>query len=665
MKKLLVLLLMFLLIGVVGCSKKEPTPDERLSQYVKLWNEQKFADMYAFLSKKAKKSISKEDFVSRYQKLYSDLEISDVNITYTKPSKEEDFDKAETASIPFAAKMNSVAGEISFENDATLVKEEKDKEENWYINWDTTYLFADLGADDKVSLQTIEAERGVIMDKNENPLAMNGVIYEVGLVPEQMGDDKEAVIDKLAKLLDIKKETIEKALNADWVQPSYFVPIKKVATGDQAYLSKLFALPGVQKQDTKGRIYPFGEATAHLIGYIGSITAEELEKQKEKGYSSTDVIGKRGLEQVFEEQLKGSNGVKISINKADGSNVVLAEKEVKNGENIKLTIDADLQKKIYDKMHGDAGAAAAINPTTGETLALVSSPSYDPNKMVVGLTSTEREAYTNNKLEPFTNRFKLTYAPGSVLKPIVAAAALTENVISPEQQRKITTKQWQKNKSWGNYYVTRVHSSTKPVNLADALLYSDNIYFAQTALDLGKDKLTAELKKFGFEEEFQYPYPIEKPTIGKMDTEIQLADSGYGQGQVETSVLHLASAYSAFVNSGNVIKPILLSNEEVGQVWKENSMSSTTANTISNDLQQVIDSPSGTAHSGKINGLTLAGKTGTAELKAKQGETGTENGWFVTYNKKDKNLLISMMIEGVQGRGGSTHVVKKVKNILE
>ncbi|MFT8322650.1 MAG: penicillin-binding transpeptidase domain-containing protein [Bacillus sp. (in: firmicutes)] len=665
MKKLVVFLLIFLLIGVVGCSKNEPTPDERLSQYIKLWNDQKFEDMYGFLSKEAKKSISKKDFVSRYEKLYSDLEIKDVNTTYTKPSKDEDFDKAETASIPFSVKMNSAAGEISFDQDATLVKEEKEKEENWYIDWDTTYIFADLGADDKVSLQTMEAERGSIVDKNENPLAMNGVIYEVGLVPEQIGDNKDMVIEQLAKLLDIKKETIEKALNANWVQPSYFVPIKKVATGDQAYLEKLFALPGVQKQNSKGRIYPYGEAAAHLIGYIGNITAEELEKQKEKGYASTDVIGKRGLEQVFEEQLKGTNGLKISINKADGSNVVLAEKEVKNGESVKLTIDADLQKKIYDEMDGDAGAAAAINPTTGETLALVSSPAYDPNKMVVGLTSTDREKYNNNKLDPFTNRFKLTYAPGSVLKPIVAAAALTEKVITPEQQRKITTKQWQKNKSWGSYYVTRVHSSTAPVNLANALLYSDNIYFAQTALDLGKDKYTAELKKFGFEEDFSYPYPIEKPTIGKLDTEIQLADSGYGQGQVETSVLHLATAYSSFVNSGNVIKPILLSSEKAGQIGKENSMSSKTADIISNDLQQVIDSPSGTAHSGKINGLTLAGKTGTAELKAKQGEKGTENGWYVAYNKKDKDLLISMMIEGVQGRGGSSLVVKKVKNILE
>lgn len=666
MKKLFWLLPMILIAILAGCNNDKPTPDERLSQYIKLWNDQKFDEMYDYLSSDAKKSVSKEDYVSRYEKLYSDLEITDLDVSYKKLSddQKDDNKKKESTEIPFTAKMNSMAGEISFDKDARLVKEERDKEDNWYIDWDTTYIFADLGADDKVSLETVPAERGAIMDVHENPLAMNGIIYQIGLVPEQM-ENETTEVEKLANLLDIKKETIEKALSADWVQPNLFVPIKKLATGDQAYLEKLFALPGVQKQDVAGRIYPYGEAAAHLIGYIGNITAEELEEQKGKGYTGSDVIGKRGLEQVYEEKLRGANGATISIKKSDGTAVTLADKEVKNGENIMLTIDGDLQKKIYDEMDGEAGAAAAINPTTGETMALVSSPSYDPNKVVAGLTTSEQEDYNNNKLEPFTNRFKNTYAPGSVLKPIVAAAALTEGVITPEQERKITTKQWQKDKSWGKYYVTRVHTSSAPVNLADALLYSDNIYFAQTALDLGKDKYTTELKKFGFEEDFDFAYPITKATIGKLDSDILLADSGYGQGQVQTSVIQLATAYTPFVNGGNLIKPVLLQDDKKGTVWKEGVMSSSTANTISDDLQQVIDNPSGTARAGKISGMTLAGKTGTAELKAKQGEKGTENGWYVTYDKKDKDILIAMMIEGVQDKGGSSHVVKKVKNILE
>ncbi|MEM5590992.1 NTF2-like N-terminal transpeptidase domain-containing protein [Niallia circulans] len=207
MKKRWMLLLIFVLIAVVtGCNKNDPTPDERLSQYIKLWNDEKFKEMYAFLSTEAKKNVSEEEFVSRYEKIYKDLSIKDLEITYKKPSDDEKFDKVEKAEIPFSVKMNSMAGEISFDNQATLVKEERDKDENWYINWDTTYIFSELGPDDKISVNTIPAERGSIVDKNENPMAMNGVIYEVGLVPEQMGDNPDAVISNLAKLLDIKKK---------------------------------------------------------------------------------------------------------------------------------------------------------------------------------------------------------------------------------------------------------------------------------------------------------------------------------------------------------------------------------------------------------------------------------------------------------------------------
>lgn len=218
MKKLFWLLPMILIAILAGCNNDKPTPDERLSQYIKLWNDQKFDEMYDYLSSDAKKSVSKEDYVSRYEKLYSDLEITDLDVSYKKLSddQKDDNKKKESAEIPFTAKMNSMAGEISFDKDAKLVKEERDKEDNWYIDWDTTYIFADLGADDKVSLETVPAERGAIMDVHENPLAMNGIIYQVGLVPEQM-ENETTEVEKLAKLLDIKKETIEKALSADWV----------------------------------------------------------------------------------------------------------------------------------------------------------------------------------------------------------------------------------------------------------------------------------------------------------------------------------------------------------------------------------------------------------------------------------------------------------------
>ncbi len=203
------------------------------------------------------------------------------------------------------------------------------------------------------------------------------------------------------------------------------------------------------------------------------------------------------------------------------------------------------------------------------------------------------------------------------------------------------------------------------MNLDKALVYSDNIYFAQAALSIGKDKFLSGLQNFGFDtKDFKYTYPIQNSKAGNIKSDVALADSGYGQAQVETNVLHLASTYTVFVNNGNMIQPVLLADEETGQVWRENLVSSGDAAKLSASLEKVVQDPAGTAHMGKIDGYPIAGKTGTAELKQAQGEKGKENGWFVAYNTDNPDLLMAIMIEGVEGRGGSAIPVKMAKNIF-
>ena len=201
------------------------------------------------------------------------------------------------------------------------------------------------------------------------------------------------------------------------------------------------------------------------------------------------MIGKRGLEQVFDEQLKGKSGIKVTIKKPDGSTELLAEKPVEDGPDIKLTIDIDLQASLYAELVGEAGTGAALDPVSGETLALVSSPSFDPNQATLGFSTDEWKQLQDNPQKPMTTRFKKAYAPGSVLKPITAAIGLANKVITPEQTMDISGLKWQKGASWGNYFVTRVHEAN-PVNLEKAMVFSDNIYFAQTALGIGKDAFT-------------------------------------------------------------------------------------------------------------------------------------------------------------------------------
>ncbi|MCM3112543.1 penicillin-binding transpeptidase domain-containing protein [Lederbergia lenta] len=664
MKKHITILLLFIVVfTIAGCKSKEPQPEDRFAEYVKLWNDHKFNKMYDYLSTEAKEEISKEEFTNRYSKIYEDLEIENLSVKFNKPEEASDT-KEEQIPFPFSVKMESLAGEIAFDHEATLLKEEHDETNNWFVNWDTTFIFPELENGDKISLPTISAQRGAIIDKNGIGLAETGQALEIGIVPQDMEGQEEEIIKNVSKTLDVSIEQIKSALRASWVQPGHFVPIKKVASDDTELLDQVLSIQAVQGMKVEARVYPLGEAAAHLTGNIGPITADELEKNKGKGYSSTDMIGKRGLEKVLEEKLKGEQGVKIVINKEDGSEVILAEKPVKDGENVQLTIDSTLQTTIYEEMAGKPGTATAINPMTGETLALVSSPSFNPNVLSLGATNEEWAALQDDPNKPLTIRFNKSSAPGSVIKPITAAIELNEGAIDWKKALDIKDLTWQKDASWGGYKVKRVSNPGVPIDLEKALIYSDNIYFAQTAIELGKDKFISGLKNFGFDEEFDFLYPMEVSQIGDIDSDIALADSSYGQGQIEMSPLHLASAYTPFMNKGNMIKPILQIDEDTGQVWKKNVVSEEEANNIHQALIKVVEDPNGTARGARIPDYQLAGKTGTAEFKEKQGEKGKENGWFVAYKKDNPDLLIALMVEGVEEGGGSGLAVDKVKNIF-
>ena len=656
------MLLILFVVLLVGCNQ-EPRPEDRMTQYIELWKDQKFAEMYDYLSTTAQATVSKEDFVSRYEKIYSDLGIQDLTISFVEPEEEEK-DKENSIHYPFSASMESVAGKIEFDHSATLIKETKNDNENWYMDWDTTYIFPKLGEGDKIGLSETQAKRGEIQDRNGQPLAMNGMVYEVGIVPRNMGEQRDEVISQVASLLDLSVEQINNKLNASWVKPELFVPIIKIPLDNRDLVAEVTGLAGVQSKQVEARVYPLKENTAHLIGYVGPITAEELEELKGKGYNNHDLIGKRGLEQVLDERLKGENGVKVTINKEDDSQDVLAQKEVRDGENVQLTIDANTQTKLMEQLNGEAGTAVVLHSTTGETLGLVSSPSFDPNNLTLGATSEQWAALENHPLKPLLNRFAASYAPGSVIKPLTAAIGLKEGTLDPNKTMNVSGLQWQKDASWGNYFVTRVRDASN-INLEKAILYSDNIYFAQTALGLGKDKLINGFKGFGFEEKIPYAYPLEQSKTGSLDSEIKVADSGYGQAEVEMNVLHLATTYTPFVNGGTMITPTLLLEEEDGKPWKEKVISTEVATQISSLLENVVNHPEGTGYPAKIEGVPLAGKTGTAEFKVKQGEKGHENGWFVAYNTDTPSLLIAMMIEGVQDKGGSKTVVEKVRNMFE
>ena len=643
-------------------------PDELLADYFACIEKGAYDKMYGMLDEESKANISKKDFVTRNQKIYEGIEAKNVKISVKDAKKTDGGEK-----VSYLASMDSVAGKIEFENQAMCTRDSYFDE--FKLSWDDSLIFPDMKDTDKVSVSTSQAVRGQILDRNGNMLAGPGTAPSVGLVPGKMSENKEADIAQLAGLLGMTEEEINSQLSAAWVTPDSFVPLKTLnSQQSQELTEQLLTIAGVLINDTEVRTYPLGEKAAHLIGYVQSVTAEDLEEHKGEGYTSSSVIGKSGIEGLYEKELKGENGVKISIMTEDGvEKNVVASVDKQDGENIRLTIDSDLQGLVYDQFREDKSCSVAMNPFTGEVLALVSTPAYDDNEFILGMSGERWDQLNNDENKPLYNRFRQVWCPGSSFKPITAGIGLTTGTINPEEDYGSEGLSWQKDESWGDYHVTTLHEYS-PVNLENALIYSDNIYFAKAALNIGADNLMKSLKLLGFGQELPFEIKMSQSQYandgGTIDSEIQLADSGYGQGQILINPLHLATLYTSILNDGNVIRPYLTYSETPkSEVWISQAFSSDAASRVKTALEKVVNTPEGTGYGAHREDIALAGKTGTAEIKADQNDTtGTELGWFGVFTEDaaaQKPVLLMSMVEDVKDRGGSGYVVDKSAAILQ
>ena len=405
-------------------------------------------------------------------------------------------------------------------------------------------------------VETISAERGSIYDRNGNLLAGQGTNYSVGIEPGKFSDTD---METLAELLEIETEEIENDLSASWVTDDTFVPIKEYTSDELSddLREDLLAIDGVMINETESRVYPYGEATSHLIGYVQNVNAEDLEEHEGEGYTETSVIGRSGLESLYEDRLRGSDGCQIYIVDSSGKQkTMLAVDAVEDGEDITLTIDIDLQQALYETYKDDNSASVAMNPLTGEVLALVSTPTYNSNDFVVGMSQETWDASNNDENNPMYNRFRAALVPGSTFKPIIAAIGLTSGSFTADEDFGYSGLSWQPDDSWGSYKVTTLHTYSGDANVRNALVYSDNIYFAKAALRIGADTLMTSLDGLGFNETMPFDIVMTDSQYANADSgiddEIQLADSGYGQGEVLVNPLHLASIYSAFLNNGSI-----------------------------------------------------------------------------------------------------------------
>ena len=672
MKKIIIPIIVIIIVALISITvvkinndNNEKAIKETLEIFIANINEKKYDEMYNMLSENAKSEITQEDFVNRNKNIYEGIDAVNIKIDILELSKENNINK-----VNYNENMATSAGNITFSNIAKIVKENKE----YKINWSSSMIFPELRDTDKVRISTIKSSRGEILDRNGIKLAENGQISTVGIVPGKLGESKEANILKISQLTGVSTEYINKQISASYVKDDTFVPIKKVAKNNTEIKEKLLEIPGIMITSTDARVYSLGEEAAHLIGYVQGITAEELEKNTEKGYSSTSIIGKSGLEKAYEDKLRGIDGTEIYIEDEDGNKLKqLAKQDKKDGEDIKITIDSTLQKEFYNELKEDKGLFVVMNPETGELLATVSTPSYDSNDFVLGMTNDKWNELNNNTAKPLYNRFSGRYCPGSTFKPITAAIGLTTGKLTNDTTFSYSGLKWQKDSSWGNHFVTTLTAYSGVKNIKNAIIHSDNIFFAQAAMQIGSESFCEGLDKVGFNDEVDFPLSLQKSKYSNsntIETEIKLADSGFGQGDILVNPIHMASIYSAFANNGSMVKPYIEYKENPQKEYiKENVFTKEAANTIKEDMIEVVENAEGTANDMKINGLTIAGKTGTAELKTSSEDTESGTlGWFncFTTNRAGNDLLIVGMVENVQenSAGGSHYIIKKIKNCI-
>ncbi len=665
-KKIFLILLIIVCViclSYVFSKENKTSPENTLKQYISYIEEKNYEEMYNLVITNA----TKEDYISRNKNIYEGIEASNIDINVAKVMRKS----ANDAEIIYTTTMDTVAGNISFSNTANLVKEN----DIYKIKWSSNLIFPSLNDNYKVRVNTISAKRGEILDRTGKVLAGEQTASKIGLVPGKMNTDtKEKDIQKISELLDINIETINNNLAASYVKDDTFVPLKTILKSEIDLKTKLLEIKGIKIIDSEERIYPLGEASSQLLGYVQVISSDELKDNKNKGYTTSSIIGKAGLEKIYEDKLRAIDGAEIYIVNEDGKKVkTVAKRDATNGENVKLTIDSEIQQNLYEQFKEDKSASVAINPKTGEILALVSTPTFNSNDFSLGITTNKWNNLVNDENKPLYNRFLASYVPGSSMKPITGGIGLSTNAFTAEEDFGKSGTKWQKDDTWKDFYVTTLQTYNGTANLRNALVYSDNIYFAKAALKIGKDQFAKSLQTMKFGKQIETPVGSVNSSFCNsysFETETTLANSGYGQAEMLVNPIHMAMMYSAFVNDGNMVKLYIEYKENKQTEYEvKNIFTKSAANTIKEDLIQVVEDSNGTAHSVKTEGLVLAAKTGTAEVKAsKDDKDGTEIGWFNCFIADENNneqLMIISMVENVKNRGGSHYVANKVKAVID
>ena len=646
----------------------EPRQDPKpfLDNYVQLLNAYNFGACYALLAPDTQEAITLVDFTQRYQNIFDGIDFQGLTISYGDLTVEAGKRYLQSATLTYSSALLD-----EFTQDVVFSLDYSDNDSTFYLNWTPAMIFTDLTSSTEVKLRTLRPARGEILDSEHNAYAINSYAESVYVQPSKI-EDASYTVTALASILGMTTVDVEKVLSSSAAVKYDSAVIKAYPPGgiSEATESALTTLPGVgvdRTSMTPIRYYPNGSFFAHSMGYTSAITAEELSKLDSSRYDISSYVGRTGLEAAYEDILCGTKGYSLDIYASDGQRLsTVARKEKVDGLDLEVTLDYDLQCRAEEmleqlKEEGNAGAAVVLEPTTGEVLAISSFPDFDPNLFVLNSDPETLASYVAaDSNSPLYNRaVQGSYIPGSTVKPLIAAMALDDGVVDENYEftGEIIKKQWTPKGYWPYPPITRVSNYSGPVNMSNAITKSDNIYFADVALKAGWEKLEPFLKMIGFDERIPFDLRVSKPgylNSGNYENMQLLAATGYGQGELIISPLQMACIFSSLANNGDVMTPRLVRatrrmegtdyavvDEYSESVWKENIISDHALSTIVPMLRRVVEEGSGRKN--HINGLTICGKTGTAEIGS---DKTREIAWMIAFvENADYNRLVCVTLE--------------------
>ncbi|MGL9735739.1 MAG: peptidoglycan DD-transpeptidase MrdA [Symbiopectobacterium sp.] len=517
----------------------------------------------------------------------------------------------------------------------------------------------------RIKLVPIAPSRGIIYDRNGIPLALNRTIYQLELVPDKVDNlqDTLAALKPTVNLTDDDLENFEKERK----RSHCFTPIPiKTALSDvdvARFAVNQYRFPGVEVKGYQRRYYPYGSALTHVLGYVSKINDKDVERlskeEKIADYAATRDIGKLGIERYYEDILHGKPGYEeVEVNNRGRVIRQLHEQPPQAGQDIYLTIDLNLQIYVEKLLEGSRAAVVIIDPRDGSLRALVSTPSYDPNLFVDGISSKDYRALLNDPNKPFFNRATQgLYPPASTVKPYIAVSALSANVITPSTslfdpgwwQLPGSEKRFRDWKKWGH----------GRLNVTKSLEESADTFFYQVAYDMGIDRLAEWMNKFGYGE--YTGIDLEEERSGNMPTrewkqkrfkrpwyQGDTIPVGIGQGYWIATPIQMAKALTTLINDGNVKTPHLLYNARNSGVivpYRQQEVSRLSDVRASfweiakDGMYGVANRQNGTTHKFFANApYKIAAKTGTAQVFGLK-ENETYNAHKIAEHLRDHKLL--------------------------